>query len=130
METLFRDVRPLLTPRATVNQQVEITPRPWASITASGRWVARAWLDNTNTPDLETPSWFALDLSASIGLQKWVRRGQPRLRVLVDNVLGERRLYPSGYSYQYLVEGAGRTGTPYFYPRSLRGVFVGLDLKM
>jgi len=92
--------------------------------------VARSWLDNTNTPDLETPSWFALDLSASLGLERWWSRGKPRLRVRVDNVLGERQLYPSGYSYQYIVEGAGRSGTPYFYPQALRSAFIALDFRM
>jgi iron complex outermembrane receptor protein len=125
----FRGVRPLLTPRAAVNQRVELTTKG-ASVAAVGRWVSRTWLDNTNATGLETPAWFSLDLSASLSLERWWATGRPRLRARIDNVFGERQLYPSGYSYQYLVEGAGRTGVPYYYPQALRSVFVGLDLRM
>lgn len=126
----FRDVRPLLTPRATVNQRVEVAPASWLSMAATGRWVSRAWLDNTDSAGLETPAWFTLDLSASVSLRRWWPGGEPRLRIRVDNVLNERELYPSGYSYQYYTEGGGRTGLPYFYPQALRSVLVELGLRM
>ncbi|MFB3852798.1 MAG: TonB-dependent receptor [Vicinamibacterales bacterium] len=131
----FDDVRPLLTPAATLNQRVEVEPVRGFTFAASGRWVAEAWLDNTNTLGLRTPSWLCLDLTATIPLARWVPAGEPRLRVQVDNVLDNRGIYPSGYSYQYLVRGPGAGtgaafGVRYFYPQATRSVFVGLDVRM
>ena len=130
----FRDVRPLLTPPAILNARAEVQPAKALVLAAGGRWVARSWLDNTDTGDLRTPAWFGLDLSASLSLSRWVPAGQPRLRVEVENVLDNRDIYPSGYSYLYLVRGsgpgAGAFGVPYFYPQATRAVFVGIDVKL
>ena len=130
----FSNVSPLLTPVATVNQRVELMPRRWLSVSASGRWVAESWLDNTNAAGLATPAWFNLDGSVSLSLSRWIPRGEPRLRVQIDNLLDNRHIYPSGYSYQYLLrEGSGNDrlfGTPYFYPQAWRSVYVMLDVRM
>ena len=130
----FTNVRPLLSPGATFNQRVELTPKPWLEASVSGRWIASAWLDNTNTGDLTTPRWFGLDASAAVSLSRWIARGTPRLRIQLDNALNNRRIYPSGYSYQYLVDpGTGApppAGVPYYYPQATRSIFVGLDVKM
>jgi hypothetical protein len=59
---------------------------------------------------------------------------QPRLRVEVDNALGSRRQFASGYSYQYFTDnGSGHTqpgGTRYYFPLATRSVVVMLDLKL
>ncbi len=130
----FRGVRPLLTPPVVLNQRIQISPAPGLEVAASGRWLARSWLDNTNTGDLRTPAWFGLDLSASLSLEKWVRTGSPRLRLLVENALNNRDIYPSGYSYLYLVRDRGGAaspfGVPHFYPQATRSVFLGIDVKL
>ncbi|HSK10197.1 MAG TPA: TonB-dependent receptor [Vicinamibacterales bacterium] len=129
-----RDVRPLLTPPAIVNQRIEVSPASGLQLAAAGRWVARSWLDNTNTGELRTPAWFGLDLSGSLSLARWIRNGQPRLRVHVENVLDNRDIYPSGYSYLYLLRdaagGSTTVGVPYFYPQATRSVFVGIEVRM
>jgi iron complex outermembrane receptor protein len=128
-----RDVRPLLTPAVVLNQRIDVTPVSALTVSAAGRWVDHTWLDNTDTGGLQTPSWFGLDLSASLSLARWIPAGQPRLRVQIDNALNNRDIYPSGYSYQYLVRGPGTgdaaIGIPYFYPQATRGVFVGLAVQ-
>jgi iron complex outermembrane receptor protein len=129
----FENVIPLLTPAATLNQRVEVTPRRWLVLVASGRWVAGSWLDNTNTDGLRAPPWFSLDGSVTLSLARWIGRGNPRLRIQCDNVLNNRRIYPSGYSYQYLVRDGGEAGpfgTPYFYPQAWRSVYVMFDVRM
>ncbi len=58
--------------------------------------------------------------------------GNPRVRLLVDNVLDDRRIWPNGYSYLYATrDGAGTeslAGIPYFFPMATRNVTVVLDL--
>jgi hypothetical protein len=69
-----------------------------------------------------------------VSLSRWLRAGEPRLRIQVENLLDNRGIYPSGYSYQYRVRepGAGEIsfGTPYFYPQAGRSLFVGIGVRM
>lgn len=129
-----RGVRPLLTPPVVLNQRIEANLARGLLVAASGRWVARSWLDNTNTGGLRTPAWFGLDLSATFSLARFVRAGEPRLRLQVENALDNRDIYPSGYSYLYLVRDRGRRetpfGVPYFYPQATRSVFLGIDVRL
>ncbi len=61
-----------------------------------------------------------------------MKTGRPRLRVLVDNVLDNRRVWASGYSYLYATRdaaGAEATGgIPYYFPMATRHVTAVLDL--
>ena len=129
-----RDVRPLLTPPVVLNQRVEASLADGVLVAAVGRWVARSWLDNTNTGDLRTPAWFGLDLSATVSRGRFLRLGDSRLRLQVENALDNRDIYPSGYSYLYLTRDPGRAdtpvGVPYFYPQATRAVFVGIDMHL
>ncbi len=128
----FSDVEPVLSPPFVGNLTVEGSPLPWLSLGATARYVAESYLDNTNGAGLETPDWWKVDLSASFDLSRWVKTGRPRLRVLVDNVLDNRRVWASGYSYLYATRdaaGAEATGgIPYYFPMATRHVTAVLDL--
>lgn len=130
----FDDVEPLLTPRAIARLAVDVTPRPWLRLGLAGRYVARSYLDNTNVRELATPAFFQLDASLGLGLERWVSAGHPRLRVQLDNLLDDRRIWPSGYSYLFLTRDAAGAealgGTPYFYPLATRSLLVLLDLSL
>jgi iron complex outermembrane receptor protein len=130
----FTDVEPLLTPRAIARLGVDYTPKRWLLLGASGRYVARSYLDNTNVADLATPDFFDMGLTLSLGLDPWIKAGHPRLRVQVDNLLDNHRLWPSGYSYLFLTRDASGSellqGTPYYYPLATRSVLVLLDLSL
>jgi iron complex outermembrane receptor protein len=130
---IHRDVEPLLTPSALLNGSVEWNPSRDLGLLASGRWVDAASLDNTGNPGFRTPSFFDLDLQASVSLARWVKRGNPRVRVQATNLLDDDRLWPSGYSYLYFTrDGAGRDtleGTAYYYPLATRSVYVTLDVR-
>jgi iron complex outermembrane receptor protein len=130
---VHHDVPPLLTPEVILNGSVEWKPSADLGLIASGRFVDEAQLDNTGSPDYRTPSWFSLDAQATLSLRRLVRRGEPRIRVQATNLLDDRRLYASGYSYQYLVQdpAGGETllGTRYYYPLATRSVFVTLDVR-
>jgi iron complex outermembrane receptor protein len=130
---VHRDVEPLLTPEAILNGSLEWMPSRDVSLLVAGRWVSEAQLDNTGRPDYRTPSWFRLDAQASLSLERWVKRGAPRLRVQAVNLLDDDRLWPSGYSYEYFVRDAAGDetllGTRYYYPLATRSVYVTLDVR-
>jgi hypothetical protein len=126
-------VAPLLTPSAILNGTVEWKPARGAALLVSGRWVDSALLDNTGNPGFRTPSWFSLDAQAALSLARWVKRGEPRIRVQVTNLLDDHRLWPSGYSYLFFDRDAAGNdtldGTRYYYPLATRSVFVTLDVR-
>lgn len=128
-----RDVEPLLTPRVILNQGVEWSPNSLLTIGATGRYVARSYLDNTDHRDLATPSYFNLDVSAVVDLSPIVAMGSPRLRVQIHNALDNQRIRASGYSYQYLSRDddgeESLSGLAYYYPLATRAIFVTMDFR-
>jgi iron complex outermembrane receptor protein len=130
---VHQDVEPLLTPSALLNASVEWSPSSDLGLLVGGRWVDAAPLDNTGNEGFHTPSFFSLDAQASLSLGRWVKRGEPRIRVQATNLLDEDRAWPSGYSYLYFVrDGAGGEtleGTSYYYPLATRSVYVTLDVR-
>ena len=129
---VHHDVQPLLTPEAILNGTLEWKPTPEISLLASGRYVSASQLDNTGNPDFRTPSYFNLDLQASVSLRKLVAKGEPRIRVAATNLLDDKRIWPSGYSYLYFTRAGGQdtlSGTSYYYPQATRSVYVTLDLR-
>lgn len=130
---VHRQVAPLLTPSAIVNGEIAWSPSHDVGIDMSGRWVNAAHLDNTGSAEFQTPSFFSLDAQATFKLMDVIRRGDPRVRVTVTNVLNELRAWPGGYSYLYLNrDAAGRdtlAGTAYYYPLATRSVYVTVDVR-
>jgi iron complex outermembrane receptor protein len=120
---VHRNVEPLLTPPLTVSQSIDL---PHLSVT--GRYVARSYLDNTENDEMTTPAFVVLDANAGFD----VRPGA-RLSLQVNNITNRRRLYASGYSYQYFVEGMGGArslaAVPYYYPQATRNFVLMLDVK-
>ena len=90
---------------------------------AVGRYVSKAYLDNTNNPDFTTPSFTTMDASASIALPRSLR-----LTLRVNNVFDNDRVYASGYSYLWLEQHAIH-GTAYYFPQATRSAVVLLDWK-
>lgn len=131
---LHRGVTPLLTPSVTANLGLEWTPGPSFALGLAGRYVSRAFLDNTSDGRFATPSAFSLDATASLNLTRWIKAAAPRVRIHLNNVLDNRRLWPSGYSYLFFNrDETGRDtlfGVPYYYPQATRSVFVTLELKL
>ncbi len=130
---VHHDVPPLLTPSAILNGSVEWAPWRELGVLVGGRWVDASPLDNTGNPDFRTPSWFDLDGQVALSLGRWVKKGEPRIRVQATNLLNDHRLWPSGYSYLYFNrDAAGQDaleGTRYYYPLATRSLFVTLDVR-
>ena len=129
---VHRDVPPLLTPQALLNVSLDWTPSPVLGVGVAARWVSESQLDNTGNPGFRTPSWFNLDGQVTFSLTRWVKRGEPRIRVQATNLLDSERIWPSGYSYLYFERGQGGSdtffGTSYYYPLATRSVYVTLDV--
>jgi iron complex outermembrane receptor protein len=129
----YHDVKPLLTPRFVANLGADYTASAGLTAGILGRYVTESQLDNTDDPLLVTPAFVNLDAHLSLGLARWVKRGEPRLRVQVNNLLDGRRHWPSGYSYLFITRdeaGAESSqGVPYYYPLATRSVFVSLDVR-
>jgi iron complex outermembrane receptor protein len=130
---VHHDVPPLLTPSVILNGNAEWKPTRDLALLVSGRWVDSSPLDNTGNPDFRTPSWFDLDGQAALSLARWVKKGEPRIRVQATNLLNNHHLWVSGYSYLYFDrDAAGQDtleGTRYYYPLATRSVFVTLDVR-
>ncbi len=128
----FHDVAPVATPPFLATLGAETTALKGLTIGAAGRYVAASWLDNTNTAGLEAPRTFQLDATFVVDLSRWIPAGKPRLKVQVNNVLDNRRLWPRGYSYLYASRDAAGAetlgGIPYFYPLATRSAYVSLDM--
>ncbi len=128
----FSAVTPLLTPELVANLRAEWDVLPWITLSATGRYMARSFLDNTDDSSLVTPRFIAMGAGASVDLTGALP-GKPRLRVQAENLLNDKRLWPSGYSYLYATEdGRGGTtfaGIPYYYPFASRSVMVTLDVR-
>jgi iron complex outermembrane receptor protein len=128
----FHDVAPVATPPFLATLGAETTALRGLTIGATGRYVAASWLDNTNMVGLEAPRTFQLDATLIVDLSRFLPAGKPRLKVQVNNVLDNRRLFPRGYSYLYAnrdTAGAETlAGIPYYYPLATRSAYVSLDL--
>jgi iron complex outermembrane receptor protein len=127
----FSNVAPLLTPELVFNVFADWDVLPWITLSATGRYQAQSFLDNTNVSDLVTPDVFVMGLGALVDLTGALP-GRPKLRVRVENLLDDDRVWTSGYSYIYATQGpVGAvvwSGIPYFYPQATRSVSVTLDV--
>lgn len=120
---VFHNVNPVLTPRVIVNQSMDWTPASRLTFGATGRYVGKSQLDNTNDPSLVTPSFTTLDASAGYDLGRGTH-----LRLQVNNVTNNKRVFPSGYSYNFIAGGVV-SGTAYYYPQATRNALVMVDFK-
>jgi hypothetical protein len=132
-------VPPYVTPGILANLSADYTPVRAATVGVAYRYVGESHLDNTGSPNFTAPAFSCLDLSGSIDIARllpFTAAAHPAVRVQVNNVLDNRRMFPNGYSYQYFVgdnplSTAGRAleGSRYYYPLATRSAFVGLELR-
>jgi iron complex outermembrane receptor protein len=133
----FKDVEPYNTPAVLASLSADYTPTSGATFDATVKYVGMSFLDNTFNPYFTAPAFTDLDMSASLDLSRPLRiltRAHPRLRLQVNNVLDNHRMFPNGYSYQYFTSATDTSpltleGTRYYYPLATRNVYVGLELR-
>ncbi len=117
----YFNVNPLLTPPVLVNQSVEVMPLSRLAFGVTGRYQSRSYLDNTNNEAFITPSFFILEMNASLNV--W---GAARLSLQVNNVLNSKRFFPSGYDYVFFTPEGTLDGTSYLYPQATRNAVLTL----
>jgi iron complex outermembrane receptor protein len=120
-----RNVNPVLTPSLIAGETIDFAATPRLTLGGTGRYVAKSYLDNTNNDRFVAPSFFTVDANAS-----WSVTGAVRLSVQVNNLLNEKRIYPSGYDYLYVAPGGAIEGTSYYFPQATRNAVVMLDVKL
>lgn len=120
----FRDVNPVLTPSLIVNQTIEYTPLASLTLGATLRHTGRAYLDNTNNASFVTPSFTSVDADASYAFARDLR-----VRLHVNNLTNDKRLFASGYSYLYLTPQRTVEGTSYYYPQATRNAIVTVEYR-
>lgn len=120
----YHDVNPVLTPTMIVNQTFEYTPSSSIALDLTARHVGRSYLDNTNNGSFVAPAFTTVDAGAAFGLTRNVR-----VRVHLNNVLNDKRIFPSGYSYLFLTPAKTIEGISYYYPQATRNAVVTVDYR-
>jgi iron complex outermembrane receptor protein len=126
----FTDTPPALSPETILRQGVEWQATPELALALAGRYVGKSFLDNTGQEALSTPSYTWIELAVRADLGRWIGWGRPRLRLEINNLLDRSGVWPSGYSYPYLVRGAAGdrlSGIPYYYPLAGRNLVAGVE---
>jgi iron complex outermembrane receptor protein len=120
----FHDVNPVLTPSLIVNQTIEFAPSSKSTFGLTARHVGRSYLDNTNNGSFTAPAFTTFEANASIALKQNVS-----IRVQVNNLLNNSRVFPSGYSYLFLTPQRTIEGVSYYYPQATRNASVMVDFR-
>jgi len=120
----FHDVNPVLTPSLIVNQTVELAPSSKTTFGLTARHVGRSYLDNTNNGSFTAPAFTTFEASAGIALAH-----NMNVRVQINNLLNNKRVLPSGYSYLFLTPQRTIEGISYYYPQATRNATVMVDFR-
>jgi iron complex outermembrane receptor protein len=120
----FHDVNPLLTPSLIVNQSLEYAASSTTTFGVTARHVGRSYLDNTNNPSFIAPAFTTFEANGSIAI-----RHDMSIRVQINNLLNNKRVFPSGYSYLFLTPQRTIEGISYYYPQATRNASVMVDFR-
>jgi iron complex outermembrane receptor protein len=120
----YHDVNPVLTPTMIINQSIDYAQSSSLTFGVTGRHVGRSYLDNTNNGFFVAPAFTTLDASAAIRLSR-----DTTVRVQINNVLNDKRVFPSGYSYLFLTPEKIISGISYYYPQATRNAVVMVDFR-
>ncbi|HEV7425107.1 MAG TPA: TonB-dependent receptor [Thermoanaerobaculia bacterium] len=120
----FHDVNPVLTPSLIVNQTIEFAPTSKTTFGLTARHVGRSYLDNTNNGSFTAPAFTTFEASAAIAI-----RHDMSIRVQINNLLNNKRVFPSGYSYLFLTPQRTIEGVSYYYPQATRNASVMVDFR-
>jgi iron complex outermembrane receptor protein len=120
----FHDVNPVLTPSLIVNQTIEFAPSSKTTFGLTARHVGRSYLDNTNNASFVAPAFTTFEANGAFAI-----RHDMSIRVQVNNLLNNKRVFPSGYSYLFLTPQRTIEGVSYYYPQATRNASVMIDFR-
>jgi iron complex outermembrane receptor protein len=119
------NVNPVLTPELIFNQTLDYAVSPRLTVSGTGRWVGKSYLDNTNNSAFTTPSFFLVEGNVAYDLTH-----STRLTLQLNNVLNSKRIFPSGYSYLFLTPSGAIDGIRYFYPQATRNAVAMVNVHL
>jgi iron complex outermembrane receptor protein len=120
----FHDVNPVLTPSLIVNQAIEFALSAKTTFGLTARHVGRSYLDNTNNRSFTAPAFSTMDANGAFALARNIN-----IRVQINNLLNNKRVFPSGYSYLFLTPQRTIEGISYYYPQATRNASVMVDFR-
>ncbi|MEA2327725.1 MAG: iron complex outerrane recepter protein [Thermoanaerobaculia bacterium] len=120
----FHDVSPVLTPSLIVNQTIELSPSSKTTFGLTARHVGRSYLDNTNNHSFVAPAFTTFEMTGAFAI-----RHDMSIRVQINNLLNNKRIFPSGYSYLFLTPQRTIEGISYYYPQATRNAAVMVDFR-
>ncbi|HEV7486190.1 MAG TPA: TonB-dependent receptor [Thermoanaerobaculia bacterium] len=120
----FHDVNPVLTPSLIVNQTIEFAPSSKTTFGITARHVGRSYLDNTNNASFVAPAFTTFEANGAIAIGHGMS-----LRLQINNLLNNKRVFPSGYSYLFLTPQRTIEGISYYYPQATRNASVMVDFR-
>ena len=120
----FHDVNPVLTPSLIVNQTFEFAPSSKTTFGLTARHVGRSYLDNTNNASFVAPAFTTFEANGLFALARNVN-----LRVQLNNLLNNKRVFPSGYSYLFITAQRTIEGISYYYSQATRNASVMVDFR-
>jgi iron complex outermembrane receptor protein len=120
----FHDVDPVLTPSLIVNQTVEFAATSKATFGLTARHVGRSYLDNTNNGSFVAPAFTTFEANGAFAISHDLS-----IRVQINNLLNDKRVFPSGYSYLFLTPQRTIEGISYYYPQATRNASVMVDFR-
>lgn len=108
------NVEPVLTPRFLSSQRVEVATTKVLTLTLEGRYQARAFLDNTSSPDRVLPDFYVVDATAraNVGRYSLTLRGVN---------LGDTQKFGSG--------SVSSSGTVRYFVLPARALMATLDVR-
>jgi iron complex outermembrane receptor protein len=121
---VYHDVSPLLTPAMIVNQSIDCAALSNLMLGVNGRHVGRSYLDNTNNGSFVAPAFTTVDANAAIQMSR-----ATSLRIQVNNLLNNKRVFPSGYSYLFLTPEKTISGVSYYYPQATRNAVITVEWR-
>jgi iron complex outermembrane receptor protein len=120
----FHDVNPVLTPSLIVNQTIEFAPSSKTTFGLTARHVGRSYLDNTNNASFVAPAFTTFEVNGAFALAR-----NMNIRVQINNLLNNKRVFPSGYSYLFLTPQRTIEGISYYYPQATRNASLMVDFR-
>jgi outer membrane receptor protein involved in Fe transport len=90
----------------------------------TARHVGRSYLDNTNNGSFIAPAFTTFEANGAIAIGH-----DMSLRIQINNLLNNKRVFPSGYSYLFLTPQRTIEGVSYYYPQATRNASVMVDFR-
>jgi iron complex outermembrane receptor protein len=105
----YNNVSPLLTPELIVNHSIQYSPVSKFTISLSGRYASKAYLDNTSNNNFTTPAYYINDLKLNyqptsyLNISGWINNLTDEKYFTAGNIAGTEAAYFAMAGINYMV---------------------------